>query len=241
MAKFSRRFHVNTLHERYNSCEVGAKIAASLLEIVDPLHGIVKGGDAPPKFLLPRVLSRGALLPGNLRFFFAEMPEYDRDDMRVVSTNPVFENGEIRYCKVRLDKYGRVVMIVYIGHKCAAFNNMEKLVGMHETYINSLISTYDRGDITDLLSYFEGEWAAALYHDRFRECCLDIRSALLDDDFVANVLGKLKSTGPQIIASIDLAGTREDGLPSSTRQLIERCLLRFLRSNSEMLDMYFPI
>ncbi len=74
-----------------------------------------------------------------------------------------------------LDRYGYLQSITYLGSSPVEQRNFSKLVGLHESYINDLVHFYDNGLIKDLVEFFHGNWAVALYHDRFRELCQSLR------------------------------------------------------------------
>ena len=50
------------------------------------------------------------------------------------------------------------------------------LYGLHEKYLNNIISRYEEGLINDLILYFRELWACAIFHDRFP----DLRDEVMD-------------------------------------------------------------
>jgi len=54
------------------------------------------------------------------------------------------------------------------------------LYGMHEKYLNRLISRFDEGIIPDFKKFFNEPWAQPLFHDRFRSYMKRLRADLMN-------------------------------------------------------------
>ena len=55
-------------------------------------------------------------------------------------------------------------------------SNLLRLYGVHERYLNNLLSRYDEGLISDFFIFFRESWAMALYHDRFQDFRQEVRT-----------------------------------------------------------------
>ncbi len=58
--------------------------------------------------------------------------------------------------------------------------NITKLYGLNEQFLNKLLLKYESKQINDFFVYFDDNWCAALYHDRFEELCKEIRDISID-------------------------------------------------------------
>lgn len=43
-----------------------------------------------------------------------------------------------------------------------------RLYGLHQCYLNNLVSRYNEGLISDFFTYFRAAWAVAIFNDRFQ-------------------------------------------------------------------------
>jgi len=58
-------------------------------------------------------------------------------------------NKEIEYFHIHIDTYGFIQSLTYVGKEDLFSENMLCLYGMHEKYLNRLISRFDEGIIPD--------------------------------------------------------------------------------------------
>ena len=48
-------------------------------------------------------------------------------------------------------------------------SDIVRLYGVHERYLNNLVSRYDEGLVSDFFVFFREPWATSLFHDRFQD------------------------------------------------------------------------
>jgi hypothetical protein len=127
LCKFSRRYRGAKPLAAFQSQEVGAALAQSLLRKIDPLMadpdadaledslagaGSLGGPPPPlPTFRVPKC--RSGTLPGGLHYCLATLP--DGLPGRKLVTNKDDGTGAVKYCAVELDPHGRVTSICYLG------------------------------------------------------------------------------------------------------------------------------
>ena len=266
LTKHSRRFgRKRPCHDCYNSREVGQALAKALVEEVDPLAFPVPvnentGEAIPPRFSNPRGVS--ACLPGGLYYTHLQCPP----TYGSTSDEPSFEFGRecvtnpkdalakvgggrgvgLRYCRIVLDVHRRVASITYLGAQPVEDRNFAGLVGLQESYLNSLEHFYDKGTIPDLAKFLRDDWAVAVYHDRFCALCLSLSDKLESSEEVQKLLGEVKeaiASGNTKLSESNLLrksliGTGGEKISYKTRKSIESELLRFLRDNRQLLPFF---
>ena len=267
LTKFSRRYgRTRPRHEQFNSQEVGAAVSQAILEDVDPLSVPVArdpetGNPTCPDFFKPRGTT--AMLPGGLFFTHVECcpsPGRRGDEKAFVSSRELVTNPQdplskvsggrgvgMRYCRLVLDEHRRVASITYLGNESVEDLNFGAIVGMQESYLNSLEHFFDKGTVTDLIKYLRGDWAVAVYHDRFRELCMNLSVSSGSTDEIQRILTTIRDAASNDETSLnDIATLRAESigvggakLQYETRRTIELQMLDFLRANSSLLPMFF--
>ena len=266
LTKHSRRFGRNRrCHDEYNSREVGQALAKALVEEVDPLAFPVPvnentGEAIPPNFSNP--IGVTACLPGEMYYTHIKCPPIIGSG----SNEPPFEFGRecvtnpkdalakvgggrgigLRYCRVVLDVHRRVASITYLGAQPIEDRNLAGLVGLQESYLNSLEHFYDKGTIPDLVKFLRSDWAVAVYHDRFRALCQVLSEKLDGVEEVQKLLKEVKdaiSSGNTKLSESNLLrksliGTGGEKMSYKTKKSIETELLRFLRDNRALLPFF---
>ncbi|GLE11018.1 hypothetical protein PINS_up023310 [Pythium insidiosum] len=154
-------------------------------------------------------------------------------------------SGSSRYSCLLFDDYGVLNRLEYLGDDRVEVTNLQCLVGLHESYLNSAIASFANSYVNDWIAFFHQKWAAALYHDRFHDFCLRLHAFLQRDDGVRqlvedvtkffNETGDIK--GATAMAQVRV-GRGGDALVPSTKRIIESQLLEFLSANREVLTMY---
>ena len=87
-----------------------------------------------------------------------------------------------RLCALKLDPFGVVVEVAYLGKSAVGVRNLSKLVGWHESYLNEAIHSFEEGDVSDWIDFFREEWATAIYHDKFGKFVEATRDVLATSD-----------------------------------------------------------
>ena len=146
-----------------------------------------------------------------------------------------------------VDSHGKVTAFSYLGPAPVEVQNLSCLVGMQEAYLNSAVAFFNKGAVQDWIEFFRGDWAAALYHDRFQHFCLSLRMGMQDDEGVRTVLEKVRQSLEGGAADQELCQVRREavgigggGLPPSTKKIIDMHLMEFLKNNRNLLPRYWP-
>ena len=96
LCKFSRRFKHALPHEKFNSREVGTRLAESLLQIVDPLSAEPEEPSEVPHFRQSR--SRHAVLPGGQHYVHVSLPQVPPGCRELVTKREDDDGGEYFWC-----------------------------------------------------------------------------------------------------------------------------------------------
>eukprot|EP00946_MAST-07B_sp_MAST-7B-sp1_P003123 g3123.t1 len=266
LTKFSRRYgRTRPRHESFNSIELGTALSQSLMEDIDPLAAPLPrdpetGRPSPPDFFKPKGMS--TVLPGGLFFTHVECcPSAGRrvDETPFVSARELITNPKdplskvgggrglgMRYCRVVLDEHRRVASITYLGHEAMEDVNFAAVVGMQESYLNSLEHFFDKGTIPDLCKHLRGDWAVAVYHDRFRELCMNLSVSTGSVEEIQGVLTSIRDAVNNGRSLDEVAAMRKESigvggskLLYDTRRTVELQMLKFLKENRTLLPMFF--
>ena len=85
----------------------------------------------------------------------------------LLATETFGEHGARARIRLTLDYYSNVNSVVcFVGAPLPDAANLVSLYGLHEKYLNRLLSRYREGLIIDLFTFFRQSWATAFYHDR---------------------------------------------------------------------------
>jgi hypothetical protein len=261
VVKYSRRYRAPHLHERYNSVEVGAVLGQTLLRVVDPLADPEAIGGSLEAMHEDAALARGptflptmsrpksvyARLPGRLYYLHGRLPDVDMGKSgEEMVTDIVGEDGKPQFLRLTIDRYGRLARLVYLGTQPVECRNLLSIVGRHVSLLNGLSRDFKDKHITDLVTFLRGDWATALYHDRFDALAAEIAEGLQRDPAIASLLSSVKDAAGGGAGDILLSKKRADAsgaggsnLPPSTKRSIETQLIEFLRSNRGSLPMYY--
>jgi thioredoxin reductase len=196
LTRYTSRYETLWNHSYYNSKECGKKLALTLLPIFEgnekAINDIKKENEALISF--NDLVATRSLLPGDLMYFHFDRPylynqtkafrktdkNYGRD-LIIHNNNEVRKkNADIEYFHIHIDIFGFIQSVTYIGNENLFSENMLCLYGMHEKYLNRLISRFDEGIIPDFKKFFNEPWAQPLFHDRFRSYMKRLRADLMN-------------------------------------------------------------
>lgn len=197
----------------------------------------------PPEMHLPVV--RAAVVLGGKHYAQISVPSLTNTlSLQALPTNAETESSS-RYTCLLFDDVGVLHRLEYLGGERVEVANLQCLVGMHESYLNSAVASFASAYVTDWLAFFRGKWAAALYHDRFAEFCVRLTGFLRKDDGVRQLVDDVSkffsdtgdAKGAAALAHVRV-GRGGDALEPSTKRLVESQLLEFLSANRDVLAMY---
>ena len=136
-------------------------------------------------------------------------------------------------------RHRRVVSITYLGAQPIEDRNFAGLVGLQESYLNSVEHFYDKGVIPDLTRFLRDDWAVAIYNDRFKGLIATITDKLNGNEEVAQIIqevvtainsGNTKMSEVNLLRK-SLIGVGGEKIQYKTKKEIESEILRFLRDN----------
>lgn len=150
-----------------------------------------------------------------------------------------------RYTCLFFDDVGVLNRLEYLGDGAVPVRDLQNLVGLHETYLNSALASYAAGKVRDWVAFFADPWTSALYHDRFPAFRAKLRTLLAKDDGVRSIAEDaaafMRETGDTkgaMTLAQERVGRGGSSLEPSTRRLVESQVLEFLGSNRDVLNMF---
>ncbi|KAJ3181731.1 hypothetical protein HDU87_000749 [Geranomyces variabilis] len=201
VSKYASRYQTTWEHSLCDSREVGATLGDLMLSRFDQSLEVYKAlaeevskdaaldKKAPPPSPLQFTSAKKtvALLAGDLQYFHFDKPslashtlefraqqaDYGRD--LVLDTLTATPNGPTgSYFRIHVAPTGIIESVTYLGKQRLPLGNILCLYGMHEKYVNNIVSRFDEGIISDFASFLEEDWALPLYFDRFGEFAKDL-------------------------------------------------------------------
>ncbi|XP_019642271.1 PREDICTED: cilia- and flagella-associated protein 61-like [Branchiostoma belcheri] len=127
-----------------------------------------------------------AVLPGGVNYVHVGKPNVkvsldtymsSGDYGRELITGSV-EGGD--FFRLHINQYRTVETITCYSKQPIENTNLICLYGVHERYLNNLVSRFDEGLIKDFYSYFQEPWCLAIFHDRFSDFRHEVREILLN-------------------------------------------------------------
>jgi hypothetical protein len=251
--RYSRKYKGALSHDVLNVREAAEYVCSRVLEkYLDPSSPIVrfdrdkvlnitnKSIELPtlPKFKVPK--ARNGKLPGNLYFFRCTLPNYPKENIALptVSADGV--------CVVKIDQYGTIVEIIYIGSEEVEYENLSRLVGLHEATLNAAAFGYDEGEITDWIEYFRENWMTAIFHDKYPEFAAAVKESLDSDKGTFMAIDEVlhaaaRNTDDIAVLAIrkNFTGERYEHLHELTKKSIESQTVDFIKQNKQYLTKYY--
>lgn len=248
VTKFSRRLRPKSNQEAYSSREVGTKLAAAVLQQVDALSQptLEELANKLPTFNLPRM--QVYRLPGGMHFTSSVIAERPAPHETLMTKSVSKDDKDMRLTWVTLDRHQRVAKIMYLGSAEVEERNLRRLVGCHESFLNSLKHAHDVGLCHDFIHYFRQPWADALYSHHFEEFVESMQQLIDGDKEVDKILKKMHAfkTGKDgqrldrvMLAIHDAVGLGGCKLAASTRKSIQQTVLNFVVKHHKLLSMYW--
>jgi len=241
-AKFSRRYGSSLPMERYDSREIGQKLADSVLQQIDPAFSAAymeaRSRYSPPQLgVLPHV--EEAILPGPLYYFYSVKPCLHP----VKKAKVIVTNQNDRLCRLVFDDNENLRSITYIGSEPIQTENLAALVGLPSSYMNRILFRYANNQIPDLVTFLQEPWATALYHESFPDLRNELKAEVYErrehlSGLIERYLSlqKQRDNGEPIDpASVPLL---VNGMPQSIKETIQIKLLHFLEFHANHLPGY---
>lgn len=148
-----------------------------------------------------------------------------------------------------LSRFGRVAELTYIGTDAIEADNLIVVVGHAASYLNGLDRRAEQGELKELISFLRGDWATALFHDRFGSLIANLRELLSTDahlmklqaeaEALLRAAAESEDVAPQVQAIMKSgSGVAGAAVPGVTRRTIEKAVIRFLAENRKILPAY---
>ncbi|CAF3435054.1 unnamed protein product [Rotaria socialis] len=249
LTKFKRGYHRDDwTHACFNSKEVGTMLANQLFAKYDPIYVPPKTASSKnpliPTYKKPKRIY--AVLPGNIHYFeiCQSGPTVKYENAKLIETygTDFITNHENNYFRLHLDQTGIIRTIVCLHHNKIDIYNLSQLYGLHERLLNNLRQRYNEGLISDFFTYFQENWAVAVYHDRFADVRLEVREilkkALMENQ--DSIFESLSSSIDRDLIFTDehkkhiLQRFRTEGYKNE----IEKTILEYINYNQYHLPMY---
>ncbi|MCQ2817206.1 MAG: DUF4821 domain-containing protein, partial [archaeon] len=238
--------------ESYNSQEVGYTLAKYFLQTIDSQLNVDSSAfddKKLPSFFLP--LPLGCYLPGDYVLYKAQNVKetnpkiYERNKNRSpIIYNTLDQEGGC-YLSFDFDIFGIISGVVYFGKEPIDYKALISLVGLHETYLNKLLSRYQDNLIENIPEFLSDNWALAVYHDKFAQLVIKLKTILQEkeiQEIVGLEVGRddNKEEGnefDQKFSGLDRDRIKEilSRIPKRSRCKIEREIVTFLSENKNQL------
>jgi hypothetical protein len=143
------------------------------------------------------------------------------------------------YLKFTFNSFGTIDSLTYFGDMKVNYHSIISLVGLHENYLNELLSRYEIKLVEDIPEFLSENWALAIFHDGFSKLVLKLRSIISQDE---------EKEIDKIIHSINNSNLYLDrvtlksllsNISDNTKEKIEFELISFLMQNKNHLPYYY--
>jgi len=244
--KFSRSLRSKLPLEHFSSIELGTKVAHCIERVVDPVYR--EPSKSIPSFEQAKVNFAHAELPGGLRYFRATTPGWVPES----KSSCLETNGEESFCKLDIDRYGRISAISYaVSDTYFPKHNMKNrippmgnLIGIHLSYLNDIEFQLENDHIDDILEFLGRDWATVLYHDAFPAFVKTIQNSENSNQQVLEALQEAYRSELTDVMEIrtkrnEMVGTCGNQLPAHLKKNIRSQLMEFISQHKDILDMYY--
>ena len=89
--------------------------------------------------------------------------------------------------KFTFNNFGIIDSIIYFGRTQINYHSIVSLVGLHENYLNELLSRYEFDLITDITEFLSENWAMALFHDNFSKLVIRLKNIIQDKEEIQDI------------------------------------------------------
>lgn len=205
------------------------------------------GEDDLPSFYLPS--GQGGVLPGNILYYHikttnplipAEGVAEEQNRRSLTCDNLDNDTGKGHFIKFTFNSIGLIDSVTYMGSEEVVLQSLWSFVGLHENYLNSLTSRYEKGIIPNVVEFLSENWAIALYHEWFGDFCLRMRQSVQQ---MADVQGILEQAFEATKNGEGISRDQMDAFIKQTNpktvRMIQEETLEFIKTNMNHLPMYY--
>lgn len=139
------------------------------------------------------------------------------------------------FLKFTFNSFGIIDSVTFLGNIKVDYKSIISLVGLHENYLNELLSRYEAKLVEDIPEFLSENWARAIYHDKFNAMITKMKSILQENDvqnIINNVISKDLSLDKNTLKML-LKDVSEE-----TQQKIEYEIVNFVYENRNLLPFY---
>lgn len=239
--------------DRYNGREMGSRLARSVFDIYDSQANPDGMDEELPQFYLPQ--GHGGVLPGGILYYHIKTTNpliYKQKDAgqeeALADTTPktlTCDNLDIstqtgHFIQFTFNRIGLIDSVTYMGSHEVILQSLQSFVGLHENYLNSLTSRYEKGIIPNAVEFLSENWAIALYHEWFGDFCVRMRVRAQGMADVQAILEKaLEATKNGEGISRQQIHEFRQMLEPGTVRMIQEETLEFIKTNMNHLPMYY--
>ncbi|XP_064621787.1 cilia- and flagella-associated protein 61-like isoform X2 [Lineus longissimus] len=253
LTKFQRKYHADQwTHANFNSKEVGMQLANTMLTLFDPT---LEPEPEPPAELMKLIpmyrapKMQAGILPGDFWYVHVckpglntpldtQMAQSDYGD-EIITGSP---NSNKDYFRLHINQYKSIETITCLSKKPLPTSNILCLYGLHERYLNNLMSRFGEGLVNDLYEFFGETWCLAIFHDRFADFREEIRELLLTRpaEDVPALEEKVRELieDDLMLSKANRSRLTNDFKESGAKRAVETRLLSFLSYNYYHMPMY---
>ncbi len=144
------------------------------------------------------------------------------------------------FIKFSFNSIGLIDSVTYMGSEDIILQSLWSFVGLHENYLNSLTSRFEKGIIPNVVEFLSENWAIALYHEWFGDFCLRMRNSIQGLRDVQAILEQaFESTKNGDGITREQFRELRKLLDAKTVKMIEDETLEFIKVNMNHLPMYY--
>ena len=147
----------------------------------------------------------GCVLPGNLIYYHVRKSEIFSPNETVIKNkwklnagdnredfiSDNIENGKGQYIRFRFDNNGIIKSVTYLSYEDVNVSSIVSFVGLSENYLNQLGIRLHDNLVPNISEFLSENWAMALYHEWFSEFRYLIKSDLLQNEDMMDLMDEV--------------------------------------------------
>jgi len=220
MTKYPRRLHADTWrHDQFSATDIGEAVAEEILTRVGQGTKLSDQHQVP---LFTGPLVEASQLPGGGYFLSIKPPPRDAlsDGTKAKQARWLFSLKDDTIAKIHINPFGMIDQMMFLSKSTPLpINNLVRIYGLHEKFVNSLVARYDEELVPCLLEHISTPACQAVTHDRFKLLVAEL------DELIALGVDDIK---PGVQTQLEEQYTKT----------IDAKLLEFLEHNRPLLTMY---
>jgi hypothetical protein len=144
------------------------------------------------------------------------------------------------YLKFTFNNFGIIDSIIYFGRTKISYHSIVSLVGLHENYLNELLSRYEIDLVTDITEFLSENWAMALFHDNFSKLVIRLKNIIQDKEEIQDIQNIINTVVDNNLSlDRETLKTLLKDISENTQKKIEMEIISFLQENRNHLPFYY--